>query len=101
MRTIGKRIRLLRAEAKKLEHSHSYCQVAKWPILIGKNLPGSFTGAELKEGPRERDIEQVAICGHTTQMCCDTTAPGFSFGLPGELSFGCDGDGGMGCCNGY
>lgn len=34
----------------------------------------SFTGAELKEWLRERDIERVAVCGYTAQMCCDTTA---------------------------
>jgi nicotinamidase-related amidase len=34
----------------------------------------SFTGTELEEGLRERDIERMAICGYMTQMCCDTTA---------------------------
>jgi len=74
MRSIGKRIEQLPAKARKLEHSPRYRQVAKWPILIGKNLPSSFTEAELEEWLRERDIERVAICGYMTQMCCDTTA---------------------------
>jgi nicotinamidase-related amidase len=43
-------------------------------ILIGKNLPGSFTGTSLGSWLKERDISKVTIAGYMTQMCCDTTA---------------------------
>jgi len=42
--------------------------------IIEKNLPGSFTGTELKSWIKENGIETVTICGYMTQMCCDTTA---------------------------
>src|SRR5271169_1759554 len=51
-------------------------EVAKRPydLLIGKNLPGSFTGTELESWLRDNGINTVSICGYMTQMCCDTTA---------------------------
>lgn len=42
--------------------------------IIEKNLPGSFTGTELKSWLKEKDVDTVVICGYMTQMCCDTTA---------------------------
>ena len=51
-------------------------QIAERPrdLLLDKNLPGSFSGTSLEEWLRERDIEEVAISGYMTQMCCDTTS---------------------------
>jgi nicotinamidase-related amidase len=43
-------------------------------VVIEKQLPGSFTGTNLEEWLRERDIDTVVICGWMTQMCCDTTS---------------------------
>lgn len=42
--------------------------------LIEKTLPGSFTGTDLEEWLRERDVDTVTIAGYMTHMCCDTTA---------------------------
>lgn len=42
--------------------------------IIEKNLPGSFTGTDLESYLNENGIDTVVICGHMTQMCCDTTA---------------------------
>lgn len=42
--------------------------------IIEKNLPGSFTGTDLKSYLNEKGIDTVVICGYMTQMCCDTTA---------------------------
>jgi len=42
--------------------------------IIEKNLPGSFTGTELKSFLDVNNIDTVVICGYMTQMCCDTTA---------------------------
>lgn len=38
------------------------------------NESSSFTGAEVEEGMRARDIERVAICGYMAQMCSDMAA---------------------------
>jgi len=46
----------------------------KHAVVIEKNLPGSFTGTQLEEWLRERNIDSVVISGYMTQMCCDTTA---------------------------
>lgn len=43
-------------------------------LLLDKHLPGSFTGTNLEEWLRQRDIDQVTICGYMTQICCDTTS---------------------------
>jgi nicotinamidase-related amidase len=43
-------------------------------ILIEKNLPGSFTGTNLGNWLKEKDIAKITIAGYMTQMCCDTTA---------------------------
>lgn len=43
-------------------------------LLVEKTLPGSFTGTNLEEWLREKDIGTVVISGYMTQMCCDTTA---------------------------
>lgn len=43
-------------------------------LLVEKTLPGSFTGTPLEDWLRERGIDQVAIAGYMTHMCCDTTA---------------------------
>jgi nicotinamidase-related amidase len=50
--------------------------VARRPydLLVEKTLPGSFTGTNLQELLRERDIDTLVISGYMTQMCCDTTA---------------------------
>jgi nicotinamidase-related amidase len=53
---------------------HPEVEKRKRDILIEKNLPGSFTGTVLEKWLREQGIEQVAICGYMTHMCCDTTA---------------------------
>lgn len=42
--------------------------------IIEKNLPGSFTGTKLESYLREKGIDNLAICGYMTHMCCDTTA---------------------------
>lgn len=43
-------------------------------LLLEKSLPGSFTGTELEDWLRERNINTVTIAGYMTHMCCDTTA---------------------------
>jgi nicotinamidase-related amidase len=61
---------------------HPEVEKRKRDILIEKNLPGSFTGTDLEKWLREKGIDQVAICGYMTQMCCDTTArQAFHLGL--------------------
>lgn len=42
--------------------------------IIDKTLPGSFTGTELEDFLKERDIDTIVISGYMSQMCCDTTA---------------------------
>ncbi|MDA8340166.1 MAG: cysteine hydrolase family protein [Nitrospiraceae bacterium] len=51
-------------------------EIAKRPrdILIGKNLPGSFTDTILESWLREKNVDTIVISGYMTQMCCDTTA---------------------------
>lgn len=51
-------------------------EVAKRPhdLLIEKTLPGSFTGTNLEEWLKEKEIGTLVISGYMTQMCCDTTA---------------------------
>jgi nicotinamidase-related amidase len=51
-------------------------QVAERPrdLLLDKNLPGSFTGTSLENWLRERNIDEIAISGYMTQICCDTTS---------------------------
>lgn len=53
-----------------------HAEVAARPhdVLIEKTLPGSFTGTELGDWLRERNIDTVTIAGYMTHMCCDTTA---------------------------
>ena len=41
---------------------------------IEKGLPGSFTGTDLEEWLRDREIDTVSVSGYMTHMCCDTTA---------------------------
>ena len=41
---------------------------------IEKSLPGSFTGTDLEEWLRDREIDTVSVAGYMTHMCCDTTA---------------------------
>ncbi|MCK9630381.1 MAG: cysteine hydrolase [Methanoregula sp.] len=43
-------------------------------LLIGKTMPGSFTGTDLGPWLKDRGINTVTIAGYMTQMCCDTTA---------------------------
>ncbi len=43
-------------------------------LLLDKSLPGSFTGTGLEEWLRKRNINEVAITGYMTQICCDTTS---------------------------
>lgn len=45
-----------------------------WDALIGKTLPGSFTGTGLEEWLKAHGVGTVVIAGYMTQMCCDTTA---------------------------
>ncbi len=51
-------------------------EVARRPrdILIGKTLPGSFTGTELGQWLKQNRTDTVTVSGYMTQMCCDTTA---------------------------
>jgi len=42
--------------------------------IIEKNLPGSFTGTELKSWLKENRTDTVVVAGYMTHMCCDTTA---------------------------
>jgi nicotinamidase-related amidase len=53
---------------------HSEVQKRKHDCVIEKNLPGSFTGTNLDELLKSRNIDTVVITGYMTQMCCDTTA---------------------------
>jgi nicotinamidase-related amidase len=43
-------------------------------IVIEKHMPGSFTGTDLEDWLKAKDITTVTIAGYMTQMCCDTTA---------------------------
>jgi nicotinamidase-related amidase len=43
-------------------------------VIIGKTMPGSFTGTPLEGWLEERSIDTVTIAGYMTHMCCDTTA---------------------------
>lgn len=43
-------------------------------LLVDKQLPGSFTGTDLDEFLKQREIDTVCISGYMTQVCCDTTA---------------------------
>ena len=54
----------LRPEITSRPHDH----------LIDKQLPGSFTGTDLEQWLRDRDINHVTIVGYMTNVCCDTTA---------------------------
>jgi nicotinamidase-related amidase len=51
-------------------------EVAQRPhdVVIGKTLPGSFTGTNLGRWLTDHAIGSVTIAGYMTQMCCDTTA---------------------------
>jgi nicotinamidase-related amidase len=43
-------------------------------LLVGKTMPGSFTGTPLEDWLREQEIDTVTVAGYMTHMCCDTTA---------------------------
>jgi len=53
---------------------HDEIKRRHYDVLIGKNLPGSFTGTSLESWLEEVDADTVTIAGYMTQMCCDTTA---------------------------
>ncbi len=54
--------------------------------LVEKQLPGSFTGTDLEQWLRNRQIDTVVITGYMTQMCCDTTArQAFHMGIAVEF----------------
>ena len=53
---------------------HSSIKDKPRDLLIEKKLPGSFTGTNLEQWLRERNIDTVVIAGYMTQMCCDTTS---------------------------
>ena len=53
---------------------HDDIKNRKYDYIIEKNFPGSFTGTNLEEILKEKEIDTVTICGYMTQMCCDTTA---------------------------
>jgi nicotinamidase-related amidase len=42
--------------------------------IIGKHMPGSFTGTGLDDWLKKNDISTVTVAGYMSQMCCDTTA---------------------------
>lgn len=41
--------------------------------IIRKHFPNAFRETELDERLREREIEEVVVCGAMTHMCIDTT----------------------------
>ena len=43
-------------------------------LLVEKQLPGSFTNTPLMDWILANHVDQVAISGYMTQMCCDATA---------------------------
>lgn len=53
-----------------------HSEIARRPVEhhIEKQLPGSFTGTDLKQWLTKRSIDTVTIAGYMTHMCCDTTA---------------------------
>jgi len=54
--------------------------------LVEKQLPGSFTGTDLEQWLRDRQIDTIVVTGYMTQMCCDTTArQAFHLGLAVEF----------------
>lgn len=53
---------------------HDDIKNRKYDCIVEKNFPGSFTGTNLEEILKEKEIDTVTICGYMTQMCCDTTA---------------------------
>jgi nicotinamidase-related amidase len=53
---------------------HPEVAARKHEAQVEKHLPGSFTGTDLQNWLRVRDVDVVTICGYMTQMCCDTTA---------------------------
>lgn len=53
---------------------HDEIKKKKYDYIIEKNLPGSFTGTDLENILKKRNIDTVTICGYMTHMCCDTTA---------------------------
>jgi nicotinamidase-related amidase len=44
-----------------------------YAVVIDKTLPGAFTGTELEDWLRARDIDQLVVAGYMTHMCVDTT----------------------------
>jgi nicotinamidase-related amidase len=42
-------------------------------IVISKQTPGSFKGTILLEKLKEKNIDELAICGMMSHMCVDTT----------------------------
>lgn len=75
-------------------------QISERPrdLLLDKTLPGSFTGTGLEDWLRTRNIDEVAISGYMTQICCDTTSrQAFHRGF--EVQFLSDATGTLGISN--
>lgn len=43
-------------------------------VLIDKQMPGSFTGTDLKKWLDSIAADTISIAGYMTHICCDTTA---------------------------
>jgi nicotinamidase-related amidase len=51
-------------------------------IIIQKNFPNSFRNTPLLDHLKEKQVDQVVICGMMTHMCVDaTTRAAFDYGL--------------------
>lgn len=52
---------------------HDSVRPAEGEAVIQKQTPGSFNGTELLSKLKEKNIDEVVICGMMSHMCVDTT----------------------------
>jgi nicotinamidase-related amidase len=52
---------------------HENVRPAEGETVIQKRTPGSFNGTDLLNELKERNVDEVVICGMMSHMCVDTT----------------------------
>ncbi len=58
---------------KRMYDIHENVKPVQGETIITKFTPGSFNGTNLLEVLKEKNIDELIICGMMSQMCVDTT----------------------------
>lgn len=63
----------LSEEQKYIADIHANVKPIEGEVIISKRTPGSFKGTKLLEKLKEKNIDELVICGMMSHMCVDTT----------------------------